>query len=251
MSDTFIYALVDPRDGAVRYIGKTKRGMFRPETHRRATRSVDKNNLPKRDWILDLKRAGLEYQIRILAHCDLGDLDAAEQYCIAYFKHQGAALLNRSNGGAGPLGMKHSRETLEKMSASQRARPPATPETRNKISTAKKGKSPSAQHRLKIATTLRNRGSTPEQIEHLAKIRKLLKGRAVVDGTGRRYASLQAAARACGVFASNVRAVALGRQAFTGAGHTFRFVDENFGKRGPRKSVPSIPVRVNLISRDR
>ena len=62
-----VYALIDPRTGAVRYIGKSSTGMRRPRQH------INKCYLAGDDykarWIRQLLSLGLTYEIAILDVC--------------------------------------------------------------------------------------------------------------------------------------------------------------------------------------
>lgn len=59
-----IYALVDPRDGLVRYVGKTIQALpWRLQQHRQLART---EHSAKADWLLDLESQGLRPDIRLL-----------------------------------------------------------------------------------------------------------------------------------------------------------------------------------------
>src|SRR5260370_13957843 len=55
-----IYALIDPRDQATRYVGISKDALARLAQH------MNEIENPKRAWLFDLKRQGLQPNIEIL-----------------------------------------------------------------------------------------------------------------------------------------------------------------------------------------
>lgn len=56
MIGAFIYALIDPRDNEIRYIGQSKYQATRYKQH---VSSFDEENIAKQRWIDELKEAGL------------------------------------------------------------------------------------------------------------------------------------------------------------------------------------------------
>nr|WP_292766372.1 NUMOD3 domain-containing DNA-binding protein [Mesorhizobium sp.] len=130
-----------------------------------------------------LRAQGLQVEIRIVAQ-DLTELEALalEMERIALYGkiEDGGTLVNRTIGGSGTYGMRHTPEARAKMCAAQAARDPAlsghphTPESRAKISAALKGRPKSAESRAKRADTLRGRPLTPE---HIANIKAAQKAR--------------------------------------------------------------------------
>lgn len=278
MSNTFIYALADPRDGQVRYIGKTKNGHLRPKEHLREGSRLAKSNAAKIAWVDELKSAGLVFEVRILSHCTPADADDAERFCIAFYRHHGASLLNRTDGGPGTAGLKHSAETRARMAAVKKGYTPRprpgfkhTAETLAKIAAANRGRKVTPETRAKIsaAHTGRKRpasfGKRMSEVhsgkklteDHKARIAASMKGkrcrapRPVVDSTGKRYASCVDAARANNLHVSQVWLVAAGKQRSTAGGLTFRFEDGILGSLLAPKSLPSPFVRVNLLQRQR
>lgn len=85
-----IYALTDPRDNTVRYVGKSN------DPKRRLSEHIA-SNLP---WIVELKTAGLAPMMRILDRAGFDEWDRAEQYWIAFYSRHGR-LLNTEVGGRG------------------------------------------------------------------------------------------------------------------------------------------------------
>ena len=65
------YALIDPRDGAIRYVGRTVSALnIRLNSHIR-TSVKGKSNSPKAQWIRELVSVGLSPVIRLLEEVDV------------------------------------------------------------------------------------------------------------------------------------------------------------------------------------
>ncbi len=90
----YIYALIDPRDDTVRYVGVTQDVYFRLHRHIKDTSKPD-----KRAWINDLEQQGLSPELEILETIEVeSDIDVValerEKYWILEFLKSGAPLLN-------------------------------------------------------------------------------------------------------------------------------------------------------------
>ncbi len=94
----FIYALIDPRDDTVRYVGVTKDVYFRLHRHVK-----DDTKDSKRAWINELEQLGLSPELEVLETIEIEpdrpeDIDAIalqrEKYWIQEFLKSGASLLN-------------------------------------------------------------------------------------------------------------------------------------------------------------
>lgn len=88
----YVYALKDPRDGSIRYVGTTI------NLHRRMKRHLrERNRTPKCAWVRELQTLNLEPEVEILESGD-GDnagQDCAEQRWIGRYEQSGL-LLNAS-----------------------------------------------------------------------------------------------------------------------------------------------------------
>lgn len=85
-----VYALVDPRNGLMRYIGKSQSPMVRVSSHcsRAAAQDVWR-------WTKELCHAGVRPAVVVLYTVPPGDdADAAERFFIAFYGGAGAPLLN-------------------------------------------------------------------------------------------------------------------------------------------------------------
>lgn len=124
---TLIYVLRDPRNGAVRYVGKTVQKLSkRLKAH--IARSPKKQT--HRDcWIASLAALGLAPRIEQVAEAG-DDWAEAERAWISHFRGQGCDLTNQSDGGEGTPGVVHSAKwraacairQSERMSPEYRAR---------------------------------------------------------------------------------------------------------------------------------
>lgn len=97
MSETgSIYALVDPRDDVVRYVGQTIGALEkRLIEHYTAPRTA-----PMRDWVQELRGVGLKPVIRLLEDVPRECLNVYEEYWIAEMAYRGFYLLNSRLGPA-------------------------------------------------------------------------------------------------------------------------------------------------------
>ena len=88
-----IYALIDPRDGAIRYIGMTRDIYQRMRQHSRCVG----DNSAKNAWIEELQQEQLMFIMHSLEKVKtIEQALARELYWIDYYQRQGAALLNRT-----------------------------------------------------------------------------------------------------------------------------------------------------------
>lgn len=144
-----LYALIDPRTGLLRYIGKTQLDL---KSRLRAHIGDAKRRSNRRaNWIKAVLKAGLKPEIELLDEADDGC--AVEQAMIGIARSLGCNLVNGTDGGEGVPGRKHSAETKAKIGAGNRGKSKSgwkqSPEARAKISAGNKGKPKSAEHRAK------------------------------------------------------------------------------------------------------
>ncbi|PZV02225.1 MAG: hypothetical protein DCF32_15275 [Leptolyngbya sp.] len=98
---TWIYGLVDPRDGQVRYIGKTScRLSLRLSRHIAAAKHEVENTYHRLNWIRELLALGLLPEIRELER-NPADWTEAEARWIQHGRSQGWDLTNGTLGGEG------------------------------------------------------------------------------------------------------------------------------------------------------
>lgn len=150
-----IYGLTDPRDGALRYIGQSCRGIGRAHQHR--TAANQKWNSHKKNWVRKLQSLGLSYAVVVIERLDGPDrLNEREAWWIAFARAWGCRLVNATDGGDGVRGLRFSKESIAKMSAAQIGRRHSE-ETKAKIAAAHRGKIVSEETRER----LRNRPLNP------------------------------------------------------------------------------------------
>lgn len=254
VSRFLVYGLVDPRDGHLRYIGKSTSGLLRPRRH--GSPSSVRRNRHSACWVRQLKSLGLDYEITVIEEClEANELSASEQFWIAYFKSLGCNLTNATAGGDGAVGYRHTAEAKSKMSAlakkrtygpvsevarknmiaaqqnrsaETRARISAAkkghavrPETRAKIAAKNTGWTPTPQMRVKMSTALKRRWANSHARAVMATKRD---GKPFKDESGRIYYSQGDAARALGVFRESISACLRGKLKTTG-GHSFAYCE--------------------------
>jgi len=96
--NTFIYVLVDPRNGDVRYVGKSDNPNKRLVDHiRKSNNSITHKN----NWIKSLIKDGYEPLIDVIDEVPNSNWGFWEQYWIDLFKGWGFDLTNIANGGVG------------------------------------------------------------------------------------------------------------------------------------------------------
>jgi hypothetical protein len=152
-----VYLLWDPRNGNIRYVGKTSRPQSRFGEHIRG----DTRKCHCRSWELSLIAQGLCCEISVVEDgLTAGESNESEKWWIAYGKQCGWPLTNHTDGGEGLCNP--SPETREKMSLAKRGRA-LSPEHRKKIGAAHCGRVLSPEHVEKVAASLRGRVVPPEE----------------------------------------------------------------------------------------
>lgn len=141
-----IYALRDPRDGEIRYIGKAEDPVRRLRQHMEPGQ-LNRYRSHKNSWLKGLLDAGYLPELEIVDWVEPERADAAEIHWIAWYRMGGSPLTNGTDGGDGGavtdpdararisaahVGRKASAETRAKMSASHQARC-AKPEERERM----------------------------------------------------------------------------------------------------------------------
>ena len=133
---TQIYALVDPRTRAIRYIGKAVDADKRYRQHLQPAQ-LDRYKSHKNSWLKGLLNDGLTPELRILHTVPSYKADVAERAAIAVARIVGDPLTNGTDGGDGGaitdpdakariraahLGSKASDETKARMSQTAKER---------------------------------------------------------------------------------------------------------------------------------
>jgi len=101
MNTASVYALTDPRDGVIRYVGYSKNPVHRYRGHiKEAKNFTGEHRTHKICWIQLLLRKGLEPQLVIL-QVDVSDPATAEMQWIYKLRRRGCNLTNSTDGGDG------------------------------------------------------------------------------------------------------------------------------------------------------
>lgn len=148
----YIYGLVDPESGQVRYIGKSIRPAQRLQNHMNEV-----SNCHRSHWLQALKKKGLRPGL-VIFEAVQGDWpwQESERFWIKRGRALGWPLTNNTNGGDGVSGLPaETRERMRKVWLGRKHKP----ETLAKLSAASKG-----------------RAKTPQQKEHM---RNLMAGREI------------------------------------------------------------------------
>jgi hypothetical protein len=117
-----IYGLFDPRDGQLRYVGKSCSGLKRPKSELgRSVRGFESGH--KANWLKALASEGLEPCIEILQTLDGPEpLGKFERYWISYFRQMGCPLTNLTDGGEGQWGVRFTQERKLKIARAHGAK---------------------------------------------------------------------------------------------------------------------------------
>lgn len=146
---TYIYILKDPRDPAVKYVGKTIHRISRAKSHR----SPNGESHCAR-WLKRLRSHGLQAIFEVIEAVPCGgDWASRERFWIADYKLRGAELCNMSAGGEGTFGPRLSAEAKERLRQRFLGRP-IPPEQRALISKSLTGKKQSPETVAKRKSTI-------------------------------------------------------------------------------------------------
>lgn len=86
-----IYALIDPTDGSVGYVGKSK------DIAQRYAQHIDGiGNDRKSAWIAELASQGMNPQLKLIERCRIELLDSREDYWLSFYLDSGEAIYNES-----------------------------------------------------------------------------------------------------------------------------------------------------------
>ncbi len=177
MALAYIYALIDPRDNEVRYIGYSHDPKKRLGVH-----LAEKAHTKKNQWIRGLKKAGLKPILKIIDEASSAEIANLEIEWIARYKSQGAKLLNGTSGGdsfgdyaitpehrakivAANTGKKRSPEAVARISAGSRGRK-YSEEIKQRMSEIRKGRIFSDEHKDAVRQGVIESWQDPEKREN-------------------------------------------------------------------------------------
>jgi hypothetical protein len=138
---TFIYGLVDPRTGFVRYVGKAYNPKRRRQAHMNPSSLRPKTR--KNHWIKSLLNDGRKPELILLEQIKECEWEDAERRWIAYYRNIPGypQLTNGTSGGDGAQkGFKHKPESIEKMRIARKRQVFYSEERNKKISLSKLGR---------------------------------------------------------------------------------------------------------------
>jgi len=163
-STTFIYALKDPRNSRIRYLGKAVNPNRRLKHHLWTC----KTQLSHRDsWIKGLVDLGLKPELELIDEVPLKEWEFWEKEYIRLFKAIAFPLTNLTPGGDG--NHNPTPETRAKMRAAKLGIKP-TPETRAKLSASAKAKMFTENHRRNLTLSMLGKKRGPMSAEQREKI---------------------------------------------------------------------------------
>jgi hypothetical protein len=119
-NEVLIYALLDPRNLRIRYIGKTTQPLKRRLLGHVGSARQLMNGYPVVIWIRQLLTLDMKPTIHLLEVTDLENWASRERYWIAYGYKRKWKLLNATNGGDSANGVIQSPETIAKFSTRSR-----------------------------------------------------------------------------------------------------------------------------------
>jgi hypothetical protein len=181
---TFIYILIDPRDGQVRYVGKTNNTKRRYNHH-----LIDNVKSYKSSWVKQLRKIELRPTLEVIDEVPIDEWVFWEKYWIAQFRAWGFNLTNLSDGGEGfpsgslnPAHLPHVKilkseihkgkiipqEMRDRISRSLSGR--KNPEHSNKM----KGRTQTREHNEKKSHSMRGKNTTLTETK-VVEIKKMLR----------------------------------------------------------------------------
>lgn len=153
MKVIYIYALICPVSGGVRYIGKSIRPKERLSNHMNEV-----SNCHRSHWIQGLKSSGLKPSMEILEEIsDSRDWRDVERRWISLGLMLGWKLTNNTSGGDGVSGLPP--ETRERMRQTWIGRK-HKPESIIKIGQASKGRKHTEEHKKEMSELMKKRDIT-------------------------------------------------------------------------------------------
>lgn len=147
---TYIYSLIDPRSGFVRYVGKAKNPKRRYAGH--LTPGQLSKSHHRANWIKDMLNFGVKPLMEILEVCPVSEWKATEIKWIAHFRSIPGYpdLTNSTDGGEGIEGFILSEEQRIKLSERSKGRK-HSPEAKARVSFAHKGRVHTEQARKNMS----------------------------------------------------------------------------------------------------
>lgn len=164
---TFIYALIDSFNGAVRYVGKADHPAVRLRYHMLCITSDKYSfNAHRSNWLRSLHSRGATPVLRVLDIADHQSWKQREIAWIALFRERGENLTNATEGGDGSNPTPEVRARRREYMTGR----PIPQDVRAKISAANKGRVVSAESRAKMSAVHKGRPGVPWTEMHREKM---------------------------------------------------------------------------------
>lgn len=177
-----IYALLDPRDCAIRYIGLTRDLKARLRHYRNKPHTKHLVN-----WFSMLKNLGLFPRVEILEEVDEGEAaEKAEREWIAFYRSCNCDLINFTLGGENAFKMTDemkARKTGIVRRDRGLKRKPRTEETKRRISESRKRAYADGQIKSVFSGLNKSRRGIPLSDEHRRRVSRALKGKVTAEST--------------------------------------------------------------------
>ena len=167
-----IYVLKDPRDGLIRYVGKTNNPRRRLDRH-----IAENGNALRHPWLKELRELGIEPIFEIVETVVGDQWQDREKHWIMHYRDAGCDLLNANAGGTGGLGFVPSPETRQRISDALRlnwaTHPRSFPQRgREKISALHKGRKRPPETGRNISAAKMGYKHTPESREKMSRSKR-------------------------------------------------------------------------------
>lgn len=216
-----IYALTDPRDSKVRYIGKTVKTAQR-RLRRHLSSDGTSGNSYRARWLRVLVGLGLEPRIEVIERCDsIAELDRQEIFHIGRLRADGEQLTNSAPGG-GSGGAPHTPESKAKIRAALTGKVRSASH-RRRIGLASTGRKPSAEARAKMSQKAKRPRGRMSDSQVLDRARAC-GSRPIVDQHGNLYELQSYAAEKLGLSRAHINEVLHGKRRQV-KGFIFRFAE--------------------------
>lgn len=249
MGNFLVYGLFD-KLGNIRYVGMSTSGLIRPKKHLMPSsyNNPKKINYHVYCWIRKCLKENFIPEIKVLEYGNKDNVYQLEQKWIKYFNKKNIKLTNKVDGGPGMLGLKHTKETKNKLSIINKNR--KVPEKTLKMFRNQKGKNhpmygkkhseeslkkmreshlgykmPEKQKK-KISNSLKGRKYGPVSEDHREKLIKAKKSKMkpiMCLETGEKFESINDACRKLSLNKNSIRKVINGKWKKT-KGLTFRLI---------------------------
>lgn len=178
---TAIYGLVDPRNGEIRYVGKTGENVERRlNRHLYGIKAGSQTHCIR--WLKQLRDEGLRPTIAVFERVRNDEWIGRERWWIKELRDRGCSLANHTIGGDGASGFSISDSTRKKISAAGKKRF-SDPAECKKMSDVQNKRYESQEERDRTGEAIRAYYATPAGSEQKKKHSEYMKNRAISEET--------------------------------------------------------------------